>query len=278
MNRLWEAIKRGYLRVIEPVADLLVRLRINPNVITTVGTLCSITGGIIYGTGHIMTAGWFLGLTALFDVLDGTVARRTGRSSVFGAFYDSTLDRVADGAVLAGLAVFYAREAIHAAAVPASGPGVFAWLSPVDKFVVMLIVCLAGIVGTFLVSYTRARAEALGMDAKVGIMQRPERVTLLSAPQAFFGLALYGWVLMAIVALLTLTAWITACQRIAFVYAHTRSVTRAAAAATRAAAGEGAPRRLASGTGGSNGTGAGTSPGAPAPNSASSSSPAAPRI
>ena len=76
MQRLWEAIKRGYLRVIEPVAGLLVRSHVSPNAITTVGTLCSITGGIIYATGHIRTAGWFLGLTALFDVLDGT--RRQG--------------------------------------------------------------------------------------------------------------------------------------------------------------------------------------------------------
>jgi CDP-diacylglycerol---glycerol-3-phosphate 3-phosphatidyltransferase len=205
MKKLWDAIKNGYLRVIEPVGDLLVRWRVNPNVITTVGTLCSMTGGVIYGTGHIRTAGWFLGLTALFDVLDGTVARRTGRSTVFGAFYDSTLDRVADGFVLGGLAVFYA-------------------LNPVHHNVVMVVVCLLGIIGTFLISYTRARAEALGIDAKVGIMQRPERVTLLSAPQAFFGLALHGWVLIAIVVLLTVTAWITAVQRVAFVHRATAAV------------------------------------------------------
>ncbi|HET7456082.1 MAG TPA: CDP-alcohol phosphatidyltransferase family protein [Gemmatimonadaceae bacterium] len=221
MKRLWESIKRGYLRVIEPFADLLVRSGVSPNAITLIGTLCTVTGGVIYGAGHIRTAGWFLGLTALFDVLDGTVARRTGRSSTFGAFYDSTLDRVADGAVLSGLAVFYAREAVHAATAVASGPGVFAWLSPVDKNLAMVVVCLAGIVGTFLVSYTRARAEALGVDAKVGVMQRPERVTLLSAPQAFFGLALYGWVLMTIVLLLTFTAWLTAFQRMAFVHRAT---------------------------------------------------------
>jgi len=199
MRQLWEAIKKGYLRVIEPVADLLVRWRVSPNAITTVGTLCSMTGGVIYGTGHIRTAGWFLGLTALFDVLDGTVARRTGRSTVFGAFYDSTLDRVADGFVLGGLAAFFALDSVH-------------------HSVPMVVTCLLGIIGTFLTSYTRARAEALGIDAKVGIMQRPERVTLLSAPQAFFGLALNGWVLTGIVVLLTVTAWITAIQRVMYVY------------------------------------------------------------
>src|SRR5215217_4787227 len=154
MKRLWEAIKRGYLRVIEPFADLLVRSGVSPNAITAFGTLCSIIGGIIYGTGHIRTAGWFLGLTALFDVLDGTVARRTGRSTTFGAFYDSTLDRVADGAVLSGLAVFYTREAIRVARSTPTGPGLFEAISPTDKNVGMVIVCLFGIVGTFLVSYT----------------------------------------------------------------------------------------------------------------------------
>jgi CDP-diacylglycerol---glycerol-3-phosphate 3-phosphatidyltransferase len=211
MMKLWEAIKSGYLRVIEPVADFLVRRRVSPNVITTIGTLCSMTGGVIYGTGHIRTAGWFLGLTALFDVLDGTVARRTGRSTVFGAFYDSTLDRIADGFVLGGLATFYALDLVH-------------------RSVPMVVVCLLGIIGTFLTSYTRARAEALGIDAKVGLLQRPERVTLLSAPQAFFGLALGGWVLMAIVVLLCVTAWITAFQRIAYVYQVTRGMALASPA------------------------------------------------
>jgi CDP-diacylglycerol--glycerol-3-phosphate 3-phosphatidyltransferase len=214
MKNLWQAIQAGYLRVIAPIADLLVRKRVSPNVITTVGTLCSMAGGVIYATGHIRTAGWFLGLTALFDVLDGTVARRTGRSTTFGAFYDSTLDRVADGFVLGGLAVFYATSAIH-------------------RSVPMVAVTVIGLIGTFLVSYTRARAEALGIDAKVGIMQRPERVVLLSAPQAFFGLALDGWVLSAIVVLLTVTAWITAFQRIAYVHKIT---SRAEAEAARAPA------------------------------------------
>jgi len=205
MKRLWESIKSGYLRVIEPVADFLVRRRVNPNVITTIGTLCSMIGGVIYGTGHIRTAGWFLALTALFDVLDGTVARRTGRSTTFGAFYDSTLDRIADGFVLGGLATFYALHPVYH-----SGP--------------MVVVCVLGIIGTFLTSYTRARAEALGIDAKVGFLQRPERVVLLSAPQALFGLALDGWVLITIVVLLTVTAWMTAFQRIAYVH---RVTTRA---------------------------------------------------
>ncbi len=202
MTRLWDSIKAGYLRVIEPLAGLLVRHRVNPNVITTVGTLCTITAAVIYASGHISIAGWVLGLTAVFDVLDGTVARRTGRETAFGAFYDSTLDRISDGALLAGLTVFYAdTTARHS--LP------------------MVAVCLVAIVATFVTSYTRARAEGLGFDAKVGLIQRPERVVLLSVPQAFFGLAFDGWVLKGIVILLAVTACVTAVQRVVFVHRAT---------------------------------------------------------
>jgi CDP-diacylglycerol--glycerol-3-phosphate 3-phosphatidyltransferase len=209
MQRLWLAIQRGYLRIIEPFVAWLVKAGVGPNTITTVGTLTYMVGGAIYASGHIKTAGWWLGLTAMFDVLDGKVARASGKTTVFGAFYDSTLDRVADGAVLGGLLIFFARnDVLH---------GVPHWAGTP-----MVVLTLLGIIGTFLTSYTRARAEALGIDAKVGMMQRPERVTLLSAPQAFFGLALGGWVLMLIVALLSVTAWITAVQRMVYVHRVTQ--------------------------------------------------------
>jgi len=203
MKILPDWLKNGYLRLMDPIADSMVRVGVHPNTITVLGTLFMCAGGVLYGTGHIMTGGWLLGLTALTDVLDGTVARRSGKSSVFGAFLDSSLDRVADGAVLGGLAVFYA-------------------LNPLHHSVPMVVVCLAGIIGAFMTSYTRARAESLGLDAKVGMLQRPERVVLLSVPQAFFGLTLNGWVLLIIINVLTITAWITVVQRIMYVYDHTR--------------------------------------------------------
>jgi CDP-diacylglycerol---glycerol-3-phosphate 3-phosphatidyltransferase len=198
-------VKKGALRAIEPAIAFLARNNVSPNTITTVGTLVTVAASIVYATGHIMTAGWIMNVTAFFDVADGEVARRTGRSSVFGAFYDSTLDRVADGALMAGLAFFYATNPVH-------------------HNLYMVVVCLVCIIGTFLISYTRARAEALGIDAKVGVMQRPERMVLLSVPQSFFGLFWNGWVLMGIILLLTVTAWITAVQRIAFVHRYTRQV------------------------------------------------------
>lgn len=212
MTMLPEGIKNGYLRLIDPVADWLVRRGVHPNTITVFGTLCTVVGGVIYGTGHIRTAGWFIGVTALFDVLDGTVARRSGTSSRFGAFLDSSLDRLSDGAVMGGLATFYALSSEH-------------------RSVPMLVVCLAGLIGAFMTSYTRARAEALGIEAKdVGLLQRPERVVLLSAPQAFFGLTLNGWVLAGIIVLLTVSAWITVVQRVMHVHAATRSAGEGTAA------------------------------------------------
>src|SRR3954449_5646490 len=127
-------LKDGYLRLVDPVADWFVRRGIHPNTITAFGTACTIGAGVIFATGHIRTGGWFLGLTALFDVLDGTVARRSNTSSTFGAFLDSTLDRLADGFVLGGLAVFYATSRLHGS-IP------------------LLITALLGLIGAFLTSY-----------------------------------------------------------------------------------------------------------------------------
>jgi CDP-diacylglycerol---glycerol-3-phosphate 3-phosphatidyltransferase len=215
MKLLPDSVKNGYLRLIDPVAMWMVRRGVHPNTITVFGTLCTVAGGVIYGTGHIRTGGWFLAITALFDVLDGTVARRSGKSSTFGAFLDSTLDRLADGFLLGGLAVFYATSQVHAS-VP------------------LMITALLGLIGAFMTSYTRARAESLGIDAKVGLLQRPERIVLLSAPQALFGLVFDGWVLAIITVILTVTAWITVVQRVAFVYTAT---TRADAAEARTESG-----------------------------------------
>jgi len=215
---LWELVKRGYMWLMRPVVAWMASRRINPNHITTIGTLCSMIAGGVFASGHISMAGWFLGLTALFDVVDGQVARVTGRTTVFGAFYDSTLDRVADGAVLGGLAIFFARNGVH-------------HKIPDYMSTPMVAVLLLGIIGSFLTSYTRARAEGLGIDAKVGILQRPERIVLIAAPQAFFGLRFHGWMLITICVLLAVTAWVTAVQRIAFVWRATLEPPRVPAPA-----------------------------------------------
>ena len=210
MQLLPDSMTKQYLRLIDPVANWLVKRGVHPNTITVFGTLCTVVGGIIYGTGHIRTGGVFLAVTALFDVLDGTVARRSNQSSTFGAFLDSTLDRLADGFVLGGLAVFYATSFEH-------------------HSITLMITALLGLVGAFLTSYTRARAESLGLDAKVGLLQRPERVVLMAAPQALFGLFFNGWPLAIIIVTLTVTAWITVYQRVAYVYRATSRADEAEA-------------------------------------------------
>lgn len=210
MKLLPDWVTTGYLRLIDPAANWLVKKQVHPNSITVFGTLCTVAGGILYAAGHIRTGGWVLSLTALFDVLDGTVARRSNRSSTFGAFLDSTLDRLADGFVLGGLAVFYATSRLHGS-VP------------------LMITALLGLMGAFLTSYTRARAESLGLDAKVGLLQRPERVVLMAAPQALFGLVFDGWALAIIVVILTVTAWITVIQRVDYVYTATTRADKAEA-------------------------------------------------
>lgn len=191
---LWQAIVRGYLRLIGPIADWLVARGVKPNTITVIGTACCVIAGGLFAAGEIRAGGWFLGLTALWDVLDGTVARRTGQSSTFGAFFDSTLDRVADGALLGGLAIFFSTPG------PLYSPG-------------MVGVALLALVGAQVTSYTRARGESLGADLKTGWLQRPERITLLAAPQAFFGADFDGWILRGVVTLLAVTSWVTVWQR-----------------------------------------------------------------
>lgn len=102
---LSDQIRTALQRVIAPVVDFLIRRGVSPNQITTAGTFGTVFGGGLYAAGEIRLAGWVVGLSAVADLLDGDVARRSGRTSVFGAFYDSTLDRIADGAILGGLMI-----------------------------------------------------------------------------------------------------------------------------------------------------------------------------
>lgn len=205
---LWHAIRAGYLRLVEPLVEWCVAQRISPNVLTVLGTLACGAAGAMFATGWIHAGGWTLGLTAFFDVIDGAVARRSGRASIFGGFFDSTLDRVADALLFGGLAWFFAAD----------GP---------QRSLPMLAVALVALSAVQITSYTRAKADALGVDLKgVGALERPERITLLAAPQAFFGLMLDGWILRGVVLLLAASAVWTVAQR-----------TRAVARATDRAAG-----------------------------------------
>jgi CDP-diacylglycerol--glycerol-3-phosphate 3-phosphatidyltransferase len=199
MLALWRAIVAGYLRLIEPIIEWCVRWKVPPNLITVLGTAWCGVAGALFATGHIRLAGWTLGLTAFFDVVDGAVARRAGTATTFGSFLDSTLDRVADAFLFGGLTLYYA-----------SG-----WF---ERSLPMLTVSLVALVATFLTSYVRARAELLGIGMKgIGWFERPERITLLAAPPAFFGLAFDGKVLAGVVILLAALALITVVQRVTHV-------------------------------------------------------------
>jgi phosphatidylinositol phosphate synthase len=189
---------------VEAAVPFLFRRPINPNALTVAGTAVSVGAGVAFAIGWFGWGAIGILVGGVFDLVDGVIARKQGTATAFGAFLDSTLDRVADGACLSGLAMFYA-------------------LSPRFHSVPMVIVCLTGLIGAYLTSYIRARAEALGLDAKVGLVQRPERSVLLAVPQALFGLLLDGWVLDLILVFLTVTAWITVMQRMKFVYEQTTS-------------------------------------------------------
>jgi len=203
MLRLWGWIKDGYLRLIEPIIAWFVRHDVSPNVITTVGTACACVVGVLFATGWFSVGGWTLGILAFFDVVDGAVARRTGRATTFGSFYDSTLDRIADAFLFGGFVVFYA-------------------LHDVPRQAAMVLIAVVALVATQLTSYTRSRAELVGVDMKgVGWMERSERITLLAAPHAFFGRSFDGWILDAVVTLLAVTAVVTVVQRILHVFRAT---------------------------------------------------------
>ncbi len=193
---VWHAIRDGYLRLVRPLVAWCVRVGISPNTLTVLGTLCCAVAGAMFGAGWIHAAGWTLGLTAFFDVIDGAVARASGKATVFGSFFDSTLDRVADAFLFGGLAWFFASDGPHRSAP-------------------MVGVALVGLSAVQITSYTRAKADALGVDLKgVGALERPERITLLAAPQAFFGLRWDGWVLKGVVLLLAAAAVWTVVQRV----------------------------------------------------------------
>lgn len=203
MLALWRSIVAGYMRLIEPLIAWCVRKRVPPNLITVLGTLWCGVVGALFASGYIRTAGWTLGLTAFFDVLDGAVARRTGTETKFGSFLDATLDRVADALLFGGLAIYYA-----------SG-----WF---ERSLPMLGTCIAALVLTFLTSYIRSRAELLGISMKgIGWFERPERIALLAAPPAFFGLAFDGKVLAGTVILLAALSLVTVVQRVSHVARET---------------------------------------------------------
>jgi CDP-diacylglycerol---glycerol-3-phosphate 3-phosphatidyltransferase len=199
--------RERYLRLIDPLADLFARFHVHPNVLTLLGLILSGAAAVLYGTGNFFWAAWMVVLAGTCDVLDGLLARITGKSSRFGAFFDSTLDRFSEVFLFLGLAWYFSGGHLAFAVV---GGDTNSIRSPVA---VLFIVLAIG--GSFMVSYTRARAEGLGIECKIGFMQRPERMVLLIIGSLLAPLPTVGlWIMKVCLFLLALLSNFTALQRI----------------------------------------------------------------
>jgi CDP-diacylglycerol--glycerol-3-phosphate 3-phosphatidyltransferase/CDP-diacylglycerol--inositol 3-phosphatidyltransferase len=196
-----ERFRQFWTNVWSPLGDLLLRLGVSPNTVTLVGTL-----GVCAGALVCFPQGWLLAgvlvITAFVfsDMIDGYMARTSGQITPFGAFLDSTLDRIGDAAIFGGLAMYYV------------GPGDDQWWAG------LAIYCLS--MGS-VTSYARARAESLGMQAKVGIAERADRLVLILAAVGLADLLrLVGvdervmWLIPIALGLLALASSITVVQRI----------------------------------------------------------------
>jgi len=202
-------LEKPFYTIVNPLVERLIRAGVRPNTITTVGTGLVLISALVYASGHIRIGGLLLLLSGVADTLDGQVARGGAMVTRFGAFYDSTLDRVGDGATFIGIGAFLLTAPDVAYRTPA------------------VILCMVAILGSVLVSYARARAEGLGLECKVGIAQRAERVLGLGVASLVFGAGRHALLLEAIVGLLAIASIITVVQRFLYVYQHAGRVDEA---------------------------------------------------
>jgi CDP-diacylglycerol---glycerol-3-phosphate 3-phosphatidyltransferase len=198
-----ERVKNGYTTGARTLASRsiggLARTRITPNALTTAGvSLCLAASVVVFFENRNEWLFYWLGgvlfvVGSILDILDGALARAGGKTTPFGAFLDSTTDRIGEGAMLGAIALIFHR---HDHPVP-------------------LALAFAAVAGSFLVSYTRAKAEGLGLRGDVGLGSRAERVVVITAGLVLAPISI--WLLVGAIALLTATAWLTVLQRILFV-------------------------------------------------------------
>lgn len=205
MALLPKSLENGFLKALDPVANGLIRMGVRPNAITTVSVLLLVVSGATYATGALRAGAVLLFASGIFDLLDGKVARGGHTETRFGAFYDSTMDRFGEAALFTGIGIFFMNH--PGQRLPVLGLGL----------------CFAALSFSFLVSYTRARAEGLGLDCKVGIARRAERFIVLGVPTLLWGAGYKGWLLLGILIFLALVGAITTVQRIAHVYRLTEA-------------------------------------------------------
>ncbi len=184
-------IEASTRRTVERLVAPLARTGIDPNALTVAGLLVSAVTAVCIGFGWTLAGGLLVMVTGGFDMLDGAVARVSGNGSRFGAFLDSTLDRWAEGLIFTGLVWYFVAQDAR----------------------IEVVLAVTTMVGSMLISYTRARAEGLGLTCDVGVFQRPERLLVL-------GIALLGpaWLLSAGLWLLSVATQLTVIQRILHVH------------------------------------------------------------
>lgn len=173
-------LENVFRRALQPLVRLLSRLNVSPNSLSIFGWSLSVAAAALFATGHIFSAGAVMLVGGIFDALDGAVARESHRTSSFGAFLDSTLDRVSEAMIFAGVIFHY---------------------STVSRPELALLAALA-MTFSLLTSYTRARAEGIGVECRVGLLERAGRVVILSVT-AIFGIFVFGLVLLSVGAAIT---------------------------------------------------------------------------
>jgi CDP-diacylglycerol--glycerol-3-phosphate 3-phosphatidyltransferase len=185
-------------RIMTPPADALLRAGVSPDAVTILGTLVVVVTALwAFPTGHLFTGALIIGIFVLTDSLDGVMARRSGRSGPWGAFLDSTLDRFGDGAIFAGLLLWFVGDGD-------------------DRLTAVL--ALACVVLGSIVPYARARAEGLGMTASGGIAERADRLLIALVATAAVGLGAPDVVLTVALGFLAVASAITVVQRMAKVH------------------------------------------------------------
>lgn len=192
-------LRDWFLKLISPIINFFIKRGVNPNFFTTVGLIIAIIATYIYATGFLRFGGVLLLSGGMFDILDGKVARATNRATKFGALYDSTLDRYGEVMVFFGLAYYFTNNEFIIADI---------------NFAPLVVIAISvAIGGSIMTSYVRARAEGLGLECSVGIMQRPERIVYLG-----FGSIIHEYTLVFVIVLIAILANITAIQRLYHVW------------------------------------------------------------
>ena len=206
--------------LLDPLASTAIRVGLTANALTVLGLGLAAAAGLAFFDGHSRLAALLLLAAGLCDILDGQVARRSGGETRFGAFFDSTLDRLGEALVLIGILGFCLRNLAALVLEPARFvKQAEAGMDPTTTWMAVGLTAMLALTGSFLVSYTRARAEGLGLECKVGWFERPERLALLILAGAVKWFSAMSIALL----LLALYSFVTAAQRVAHVWKLTRT-------------------------------------------------------